>query len=232
MWRSILNSLLNTVLLILLYWHEKSTPWFENKLKDASIILLSIIIPAIITWCTSHFKRQLALTVQQKNKATGEDKTQYHQGVSGQKQRTIELEIKLKRTKGMNWFINRYLRNKRLLLNIECNPPGLELQAKDEELLSEVIPKSDRSGFSIDITEYVKSVAAYKADAEPFKEYFFFIKETKDSKGYFNSNMRIYINPTLTIGEAKKAAKWLLFALSWQPDQHTIDYYHNSEEVK
>lgn len=232
MWRSILNPLLNTAILILLYWHEKSTPWFENKLKDTSIILLSIIIPAFINCVTSNFKRQLALTVQQKNKATGKDMTQYHQGETGQKQRTIELEIELKRSKGMNWFINRYLKNRKLFLKIECNPPGLELQAKDQELLSEIVPKSDGTGFRIDITEYVKSIAAHKADAAPCKTFPFFIKETKDSKFYFNSNMKSYINPTLTIGEAKKAPNWLLFALSWHPDQHTIDYYHNTEEVK
>lgn len=232
MLRSILNSLLNTALLILLYSSEKSTPWFENKLKDASIIILSIIIPGFFSWLTNHFRRQLALTVQQKNKATGEALTQYHQGVSGQKQRTIELEIKLKRKKGMNWFVNWYLKKRRLLLNIECNPPGLELQAKDEELIKEIKPKTDRLGFSIDITEYVRTIGVHHINAEPFKTYPFFIKETKDSKSYFNSNMKSYINPILTIGETQKAPNWLLFALSWQPDQHTIDYYHNNDESR
>ena len=45
---------------------------------------------------------------------------------------------------------------------------------------------------------------------------------------HLNGDIICYVNPQLIIDNNKKAAWWVKWMLCWQPEQHTIEYFHKS----
>jgi hypothetical protein len=225
-----LNWLLHIGIFLLLFWSQKGSLWFGNKVKDFMLMGAIILASGLINFIPTIYQRPLLISTYQKNIVTKKDHTNYVRNETGLGQRTIELNLEVNRRSGWNWLLNILLRNTKVYIKIESNPAGIFLQAVGEEYKPyEIRPLEDGSGFLIDITDFIKKINEHRVEGKLNKNIRYFIKETREVKKYYiDADQSFFINPALFLNsENLKAPIWLNWALGWKPKQHKIEYYQN-----
>lgn len=190
-----------------------------------------LLLSSIFHFLCRYYGRPISLNITQVNASTGTDFTHYQYNETLQQNRTINLIISIRRKNTLNSLLSWYLKRYKIFILVKCDSDGIELQAKDEPLKeNEIIPLEDGTGFYIDISNYLKSIALHDHDATPQKTVPYFIKETRTPNclRFANANETTHVNPELVVDGYKKAPFLLRrIALNWMPDQHEIRYYYN-----
>lgn len=207
----------------------ESSNWYSDKLRDSFVLGGVLLLSSFSHFIANHYGRQITLSLVQKNISTRDNYTQYHYGETNQHNRTIELELQIKRQQTSNYILSLFLNKFEIYILLKCNSPSIELQAVDEPLkLEEIIPIEDGTGFYIDITNYLKSIIKHKYSAYPRKVIPYFIKETRTQTAsrYVNSDETTHINPELLVTGFKRAPWLLKKVLGWNADQHEVRYFN------
>lgn len=237
-----INWIVNLSLYILLYYAQQensdvatffkkyeSTSWYSNKLRDSIVVGGVLFLSSFFHFITRYYGRPILLSVTQLNASTVNGFTLYQYGETQQRNRTINLILSIKRKDTLNWLLSWYLRKYNVYILVKCNYPNIELQAVDEALKpQEIIPLEDGTGFYIDITYYLKSIAIHSQCAQPKMTIPYFIKETRTSMSvrHITGDEITYVNPVLKVNNFLDAPWLLRKVIGWLSDQHEIQYYN------
>lgn len=211
--------------LILVFFHGSTgQPWFENKVRDTIILLVSYFVYMVIPFFSWLF-RPLVITLKQESRLGGgvdvtpilleNDAMKTHQTL-----RTVNLSIEIVRRGSIWWrILIWFLRQRTVNIVIHATPDELLIQPPDSLLLNDV--SMGETGFSIDISLLIKSMRAGSGKFSINKSFPYIVADHPDI--HISHNLSAIVQPKLYIGN--KPSRFLKLFIKFETNNHKIVFF-------
>lgn len=212
-------------LIILVFFHESTgQPWFDNKVRDSLILILSYIIFMIIPFFSWLF-RPITISLKQESRlGRGIEVTpilmENNSMKTYQTLRTVNLSIEIVRRGSIWWrLLNWYLRNKKVNIVVKSTPDELSIQPEDPFLVDGVT--MSKTGFKIDINPLINSMRSGNGRFSIHKTFPYIIADHPDI--HISHNLSAVIQPKLYIGD--RPSRFLKFFIKYETNNHQVGFF-------
>lgn len=211
--------------LILVFFHESTgQPWFDNKLRDTIILVVSYFVYMVIPFFSWLF-RPLVINLKQESRLGGgidvtpilleNDVMKSHQTL-----RTVNLSIEIIRRGSVWWrILNWYLRKRTVNIVINSTPDELLIQPPDSFHLKNVL--MGETGFTIDINSLIKDMRTGSGKFTINKSFPYIVADHPDI--HISHNLSAIVQPKLLVGD--KPSKFLKLFIKFETNNHKIVFF-------
>lgn len=202
--KSFVTQTIQFIILYLLFRSSTNEPWFQNKLRDTVVLLLSYIVFMIVPLFGWLF-RPLVISVKQENKlgkAAGNTQIlkEKNELKTPANQRTVNLTVEITRRGSVWWrFLMWRLKSRELKIIVEATPAELNIQGTDFVRLNEI--NITEKGFQIKLNSLLQSLNERTGSFTIAKSFPYFVTDHPDI--HIPHNLSASVQPVLVTNGKK-----------------------------
>lgn len=208
-------------ILYIIFHSTTNEPWFQNKVRDTIVLLISYTVFMIIPFF-QWLLNPVTIKVKQENKlgkAAGNTQILLENNAmkTPESQRTINLSIEITRRRSIWWHIlMRNLKKKEVKILIEPVPSDVYLQAKDILTVREI--EASTHGFFIEVNQVLEDLNLRTGSLTLSKSFPYFVVDHPDNS--FPHNVSTSIQPLIIVNGKKNYL--LSFLIKFISEEHQV----------
>ncbi|MEM4996344.1 hypothetical protein WKH56_27565 [Priestia sp. SB1] len=211
-----------TLYFIFHFWNDST--WYQNKEKEIAFIVATYLLSLLVGWF-AWLLRPIKIEIKQTNNV-GSDISQtiilnqHGETKTDQSLRTIKLEVKISRRRSIWWWLLiKWIKARKLAIEVEPVPSGMLLQANERFQVSEI--ESSNYGFKIELSTLLVQLYNQPGTFSIGKTYLYSVTEHEDIT--IPSNLSSIVSPYISINS--KPIKLLNLLINHKVVEHEIKFF-------
>lgn len=219
--KSFFTQTIQFIIIYVIFHSSTSEPWFQNKLRDTIVLLISYLLFMVLPLFDWIF-RPIKINVKQENKlgkAAGNTQMLFDKSgcLTPESQRTVNLTIEITRRGSIWWkILLAILKRKELSVVIEPVPNDLLLQGRDFARMREV--EITEKGFFIKINSFLLDLSNRRSKLTIAKSFPYFVTDHPDI--HIPHNLSASVQPIILVNGKKSF--FINFFVNFAGENHQI----------